>query len=67
MKGLYGKYKVEKTDSSQIDPNADYFVLRLDTDPHARVATIEYAKSIMLENPQLASDLLCRVSVYIEE
>ena len=32
MKGLYNKYTITKTDGTPIDSNADYFVLRLDTD-----------------------------------
>ncbi len=39
------------------DPNATYFVLRLDEDPHARVAAVAYAQSIQAENPQLAIDI----------
>jgi len=41
--GLYGKYAIRKTDGSTIDPKADYFILRLDTDPAARIAAREYA------------------------
>ena len=41
--GLYGKYCISKADGSPVDPNADYFVLRLDTDPVARRAAREYS------------------------
>ena len=41
--GLYNKYTITKTDGTPVDPNAQYFVLRIDTDPAARVALIHYA------------------------
>jgi hypothetical protein len=41
--GLYGKYIIQKADGAPVDPHADYFVLRLDTDPYARIAALEYA------------------------
>lgn len=41
---LYYKYLVTKADGSPVDPKADYFVLRLDTDPAARLAAYCYAK-----------------------
>ncbi len=41
----------------RVDPQATYFVLRLDEDPHARVAAVAYAQSIQRENPQLAMDI----------
>ncbi len=55
--GLVGKYKITKVDGTLVDPQAIYFVLRLDTDPHARIAMERYAMSIQQENPQLAHDL----------
>ena len=56
-KGLYGKYRVEKTDGSPLDPKAIYFTLRIDTDPHARAAIRAYIESCREENPELAGDL----------
>ena len=60
-KGLYGKYTVIKANGEPIDPDAQYFVLRIDTDKHARVALEAYADSIMedyrvgqIDNPKLA-------------
>lgn len=53
-KGLYGKYKIEKADGTPTDPNAQYFVLRADTDVHARLALRTYARSIQGRNPELA-------------
>jgi hypothetical protein len=71
MKGLFNKYKIEKADGSPIDPKAVYFVLRLDTDPHARAALFEYMKSVSRDNPELANQirdkygpsLLCRTEI----
>lgn len=63
-KGLYNKYIVLKMDGSPIDKNADYFVLRLDTDPIARTAAIVYAQNIEGYNRDLANDLKNRVSSY---
>ena len=56
-RGLYGKYRVEKTDGSPLDPKAIYFTLRIDTDPHARAAIRAYIESCREENPELAGDL----------
>jgi hypothetical protein len=44
---LYNKYKIEKTDGTSVDPDAVYFVLRIDTDPAARAALIAYADACM--------------------
>lgn len=57
MKGLFKKYIITKADGSPVDPDAVYFVLRLDTDPHAERAAEAYAASVGSENPDLASDL----------
>jgi hypothetical protein len=46
-KMLYQKYHVEKADGTPCDPNAQYFVLRIDKDPHARVAVQAYADDLM--------------------
>lgn len=59
--GLYGKYIVQKADGSDVDPNADYFVLRLDTDPAAQRAALRYADIVRVESPRLAEDLRDRV------
>lgn len=57
QKGLYGKYQIIKTDGSPTDPEAVYFTLRLDTDPHARNAVRAYIASVKKGNPELAADL----------
>lgn len=41
--GLFNKYKIEKTDGSPTDPDAQCFVLRIDTDDAAQHALYEYA------------------------
>jgi len=56
-RGLYGKYRIEKSDGSPVDPEAVYFTLRLDTDPHAREAIRAYIASCRGEQPELAADL----------
>lgn len=57
MNGIFDKYKVEKRDGTPIDPKARYFVLRVDTDRHARAALMMYAESCQDENPQLFQDI----------
>jgi hypothetical protein len=42
-KRLYRKYEIRKANGKPVDPNAQYFVLRIDTDPAARVAVSVYA------------------------
>lgn len=63
-RGLYDKYTVVKNDGSMTDSDADYFVLRLDTDPHAREAALAYAKSVQSENPHLAMDIFSRITAH---
>ena len=58
MTGLFEKYIIFKSDGTPTDTDAQYFVLRLDTDHHARIAARAYALSIMDENKKLASDLI---------
>lgn len=57
MDGLKRKYHVTKTDGSECDPSAEYFILRVDKDPHARSALRAYANSVETENPAFADDL----------
>lgn len=57
LRGLHRKYIITKADGSPVDPEADYFVLRLDTDPTARHAARTYARNIEGRNPQLAEDI----------
>ena len=62
IEALYGKYRIAKADGSLVDPHADYFILRLDTDPVAWSAAREYAR--MTPNRKLSNDLLERVAKY---
>ena len=57
LRGLYRKYRIEKADGSPVSPDAEYFVLRLDTDPAARSAVLTYAFEIEESNPAFARDL----------
>lgn len=57
QKGLYKKYKISKVDGGKIDPKAEYFVLRIDKDPHALNALKEYAFSVSIQNTKLSNDL----------
>lgn len=63
QKGLYRRYKVEKV-NGDTDPNAEYFVLRLDEGGSdiehikaCRIAAHAYADAIERHLPQLAADL----------
>ncbi len=55
--GLKKKYIVTKADGSSVDPDAQYFVLRIDTDRCARLALRTYARAIEWENPSLADGI----------
>ena len=54
---LYNKYAITKTDGTSVDPDAQYFALRIDTDRHARIALRAYIKSIRKERPKFAEEL----------
>lgn len=55
--GWEDKYIISKSDGSPVDENAIYFVLRLDTDIHARRAALAYAASVQAENPLFAREI----------
>lgn len=61
---LRGKYLITKADGSEVAPEADYFVLRLDKDPAARTAALAYAETVRPTAPLLADDLLRKVATY---
>jgi hypothetical protein len=61
VQGLYDKYDIVKK-NGQTDPEAVYFVLRLDTDPHARAAALAYAHSVKPTNLNLAMDIMLKVN-----
>jgi len=67
MKGLYNKYIISKADGTPIDPNADYFVLRLDTDSCAREAMKFYGSAIYQDNLELAHDIFNKLNIYWEK
>ena len=54
--GLHEKYTIGKVDGTDIDPDAKYFVLRLDTDLAARKALLVYAWTC--NNETLAGDII---------
>lgn len=60
-RGLYEKYKVERTDGSSAPggkhSGCPYFVLDLEHDKHARAALRAYADSCAKQYPELAEDL----------
>ncbi len=64
MSKLFGKYHIEKMDGSPVDPKAQYFVLRIDTDPNARVALHAYAENISRSDPLFSEELLAWLSQY---
>lgn len=57
MSELFQKYEIEKTDGTPVDPEAMYFVLRVDTDPAARTALATYIKCIQASDPEFAASL----------
>jgi hypothetical protein len=70
MEGLYNKYSVSKTDGSEIDPSAEYFVLRIDEHCEdkkhldaCKKALLTYAESIKGHIPKLSEDLIKRYNL----
>jgi hypothetical protein len=63
MSTLFGKYEIKKV-HGETDPNAQYFVLRIDTDPAARAALLVYADQIKDDDPEFAKELQAWVFVY---
>lgn len=53
-----GRYTVTKSSGEAIDPKAKYLVLRYDRDPHAVIACLTYAVSILPDNPQLHDGII---------
>lgn len=64
--GYEKKYIISKSNGKPVDPNADYFVLRLDKDPHAIKALITYANSVQKDNVELATDLWKKINEYLK-
>ena len=64
-KGLYEKYNVKRVDGKQDPENAEYFTLRLARGKiHELKALKAYAESCEEEYPELARDLLVKISQY---
>ena len=57
MAKVYGNYIVKNADGTDVDPHAQFLVLRLDTDIHANVALRAYATSMRNADPLLALKL----------
>ena len=66
-KGLYEKYRVSRVDGRDEDYHADYFVLELISDKHARAAMLTYAKSCKEEKPLLAAEILLNLRQHTGE
>lgn len=62
MDGLYNKYRITKNNGDPVDPDADYFVLRLDADVHSLPALVAYALSVQDHNPRLAYELMAKIT-----
>lgn len=58
--GWKEKYQIAKADGSPVDEGAMYFILRLDEDPHALIASIVYAMTLVGENDVFALDVFRR-------
>lgn len=56
-RGVYDKFRVERTDASPRHPDCRYFVLDIDHDPHAAAALTAYAEHCQRDKPDLARDL----------
>ena len=59
------KYHITKGDGSPCDPEAEYFVLRVDKDPHAFIAVMTYANSVHDDNPELSADIMLWASIAV--
>jgi len=61
IRGLYDKYKVQRTDGRDLPggdkTNARYFVLDLVNDPYSISALMCYANNAKYDHPELAKDL----------
>lgn len=61
-RGLYEKFRVERTDGrsapGEKHDGCRYLVLDLDHDPFARVAALEYARACADDYPTLYRDIL---------
>ena len=58
MSTLFGKYVVTKANGEDVDPDAQYFVLRVDTDSDASWAVRDYAELIDEKDPELSKQII---------
>lgn len=65
--GYEKKYIITKSNGEPTNPNADYFILRLDKDPCARIALLAYANSVRNYNREFAEDLDNILTKYEEQ
>ena len=69
-KGLYNKYRVERTDGKSQPGEkhfgCEYFVLDLTHDPFALPALMAYSEACNAEYPKLAIDLMKKVYACLE-
>jgi len=65
MKGLWNKYKIEKTSGKLLDPNFEAIVLRIDGGQYlhaCRAGVAAFAEAVESQNPRLASDIKKRLA-----
>lgn len=64
QQGLYGKFRIDRTDGSSAPGGkhhgCDYFVLDVTHDKHAQAALAAYADAAEATHPQLAADMRAR-------
>lgn len=65
-RALRENWKVEKADGGKADPSAEYFVLPLRTDRHARAALRAYAKSVARDNRKFAREIVAWLWAFVE-
>lgn len=59
--GFEDKYNITHRDGEPVPLLVNYFVLRLDTDPHAREAMRVYAGLVEHSDPEFANEILRRL------
>ncbi|MCK5606510.1 hypothetical protein KAR91_31700 [Candidatus Pacearchaeota archaeon] len=65
--GWEEKYIIQKANGKPTDEEAQYFVLRFDVDPHARIALKAYADSVLNDNPKFAMDIVKQLTNSLDE
>ena len=69
--GLFQRYNISRTDGTEINPNAEYFILRLDGHSKdkshvtaCRLAVLAYADAIAPTKPKMAQDIYERYNAH---